>query len=141
MAPIKVPGALKRLKLLPYQTIEDQSIWVRDQAHGFKIQHTCEDLENFVKNKDIPAFVSVVYSTGQGLAKLEYDLRTLLGNLFTNIPNNRKTKIALIILVQNILKEEAKTLALLLANKQAKSLIGVAILKKGGKGNRKGKGG
>jgi hypothetical protein len=36
MAPIKVPGALKRLKLLPHQTIDNWSAWVREQAHGFK---------------------------------------------------------------------------------------------------------
>ena len=71
---------------------------------------------------------------------MEYDPRTLLGNLLANIPNNRKTKIALIVLVWNILKEEAETLTLLLTNKQAKSLIGVAILKRGrgGKASRGG---
>jgi hypothetical protein len=41
--------------------------------------------------------VGVVYSTGQGSAKLEYDPGTLLGNLFADIPDNRKTKIALIV--------------------------------------------
>jgi hypothetical protein len=70
---------------------------------------------------------------------LEYNPRTLLGNLFADIPNDRKTKIALIVLVQNISKEEAKTLALPLANKRAKSLTGVAIPKRGGKENKKGK--
>ena len=39
----------------------------------------------------------------------------------SDIPNNRETKIALIIPVQNILKEEAETLTLPLANKRAKS--------------------
>ena len=138
IAPIKVPGALKRLKLLPYQAIEDWSTWVRDQAHGFKTWHTREDPENFVKDEDTPAFVGVVYSAGQGLAELEYNPGTLLGNLLADIPDNRKTKIALIVLVWNILKEEAETLALPLANKQAKSLTGVAIPKKGGKQGNKG---
>jgi len=41
--------------------------------------------------------VGVVYSTGQGPAELEYDPRTLLGNLLADIPDNRKTKIALIV--------------------------------------------
>jgi hypothetical protein len=141
IAPIKVPGALKRLKLLPYQTIEDWSIWVRDQAHGFKTWHTREDPENFVEDEDIPAFVGVVYSTGQGLAELEYDPGTPLGNLFADIPDDGKTKIALIVPVRNISKEEAETLALPLANKRAKSPTGVAIPKRRGKGNRKGKGG
>jgi hypothetical protein len=72
---------------------------------------------------------------------LEYNPRTLLGNLFADIPNNRKTKIALIVPVQNILKEKAETLALSLANKQAKSLTGVAIPKRKGKRDKKGKAG
>jgi hypothetical protein len=63
---------------------------------------------------------------------LEYEPSTLLGNLFADIPNNRKTKIALTIPVQNISKEEAKTLALLLANKRAKNLTNAAIPKRGG---------
>jgi hypothetical protein len=87
------------------------------------------------------AYVGVVYFTSQGPAKLEYKFGSLLGNLFTNIPNNRRTKIALIVLVWNILKEEAETLALPLANKQAKSLISAVILKRGGKGSKGGRGG
>ena len=47
----------------------------------------------------------------------------------------------MIILVWNILKEEAETLALPSTNKQAKSLIDTAISKRGGKGNKGGKGG
>ena len=141
IVPIKVPSALKRLKLLPYQTIKDWSTWVKDQAYRFKTWHTREDLENFVEDEDTPAFVGVVYSVGQGPAKLEYDPRTLLENLLADIPNNGKTKIALIVPVWNILKEEAETLTLPLANKRAKSPTGVAILKRGGKGNRGGRGG
>jgi hypothetical protein len=140
MAPIKVPGALKRLKLSPYQTIEDWSAWARDQAHGFKSWHTREDPKNFVKDETTLAFVGVVYSTGQGPAELEYDPGTPLGNLFADVPNNGKTKIALIVPVQNLFKEEAKTLALPLANKRAKSPTGVAIPKRGRRANRGGKG-
>jgi hypothetical protein len=71
---------------------------------------------------------------------LEYDPGTPLGNLFADIPNNGKTKIALIVPVQNISKEEAETLALPLANKRAKSPTGVAIPKRGrgGKASRGG---
>jgi hypothetical protein len=141
VAPIKVPGALKRLKLLPHQIIEDWSEWVRDQAHGFKSWHTREDLENFVEDEDTPAFVGIVSSASQGLAELEYNPRTLLGNLLADIPDDGKTKIALIVPVRNISKEEAETLALPLANKRAKSPTGVAIPKRGGKGNKKGKAG
>jgi hypothetical protein len=61
---------------------------------------------------------------------LEYKLSTLLGNLLADIPDNGKTKIALIIPVQNISKEEAKTLALPLANKRAKSPTSAAIPKR-----------
>jgi hypothetical protein len=141
IAPIKVPGALKRLKLLPYQTIDDWSAWVRNQVHGFKQWDTREDPENFVEDKDVPAYVGVVYSTSQGPAELEYESGSPLGNLFADIPNDGRTKIALIVLVQNISKEEAKTLALPLANKRAKSPTGAAIPKRGGKGNKGVKGG
>jgi hypothetical protein len=70
MAPIKVPGALKRLKLTPHQTIDDWSAWVREQAHGFKLWHTREDPENFVEDEYRPAFVGVVTS-GQGPVELD----------------------------------------------------------------------
>jgi hypothetical protein len=103
--------------------------------------NTCEDLKNFVKNEDMLAYVSVVYSTSQGLAKLEYKSRSLLRNLLADIPNNRRTKIALIVLVQNISKEEAETLAFPLANKQAKSLTSAVIPKRRRKGNKGGRGG
>jgi hypothetical protein len=136
MAPVKVPRALKQLKLLPHQTIDNWSEWVRDQAHGFKSWHSCEDPENFVEDEDAPAFVSIVSSLGQGPAELEYNPGTLLGNLFADIPDNGKTKIALIVPVQNISKEEAETLALPPANKQAKSLSSATISKQGGQGGR-----
>jgi hypothetical protein len=64
MAPIKVLGALKRLKLLPHETIDDWLEWVRDQAHGFKSWHSYEDLDNFVEDEDTLAWVGVVYSLG-----------------------------------------------------------------------------
>jgi hypothetical protein len=72
---------------------------------------------------------------------LEYDSGTLLYNLLADIPDNRKAKIVLIVPIRNISKEEAETLALLPANKQAKSPTGTAISKKGGQGKagRKGK--
>jgi hypothetical protein len=59
--------------------------------------------------------------------------------LLTDIPDNRKAKIALIVLIRNISKEEAKTLALLLANKQAKSSTSAAVLKRRGQGGQGGK--
>ena len=61
MAPIKVPSALKRLKLLPYQTIEDWLAWVWNQVHGFKQWDTREDPENFVEDENVPAYVGIVY--------------------------------------------------------------------------------
>jgi len=67
---------------------------------------------------------------------LEYEPSTLLGNLLVDIPNDGKTKIALIIPVWNILKEEAETLTLPLANKRAKRLTGAAIPKRWGQGGR-----
>jgi len=134
MAPLKVPGALKRLKLLPHQTINDWSAWAREQAHGFKSWDTREDPENFVEDEDTPAFVGVVYSVGQGPAELDYDPGTPLGNLLADVPDDGKTKIALIIPVQNLSKDEAKTLALPPANKWAKSPSSVAIPKRGGRG-------
>jgi hypothetical protein len=139
MAPIKVPGALKRLKLLPYQTIDDWSAWVRNQVHGFKQWDTREDPENFVEDEDVPAYVGVVYSTSQGPAELEYESGSPLGNLLADIPDDGRTKIALIVLVRNISKEEAETLALPPANKRAKSPTGAAIPKREGKGNKGGK--
>lgn len=139
MAPIRVPGAMKRLKLLPHQTIDDWSAWVREQAHGFKSWHTREDPENFVEDEDTLAFVAVVYSSGQGPAELEYDPGTPLGNLLADIPDDGKTKIALIVPVRNLSKEEAETLALPPANKRAKSPSGAAISKRGGRGGRGGK--
>jgi hypothetical protein len=78
--------------------------------------------------------VGVVYSLGQGPAELEYNPRTPLGNLLADIPDDGKTKIALIVPVWNISKEEAETLALPLANKQAKSPTGVAVPKRGRRG-------
>jgi hypothetical protein len=61
--------------------------------------HSYEDLDNFVKDEDTLAWVGVVYSLGQGPAELEYKPSTPLGNLLADIPNDGKTKIALIILV------------------------------------------
>jgi hypothetical protein len=139
MAPIKVPGALKRLKLLPYQTIEDWSAWVRNQVHGFKQWDTREDPENFVEDEDVPAYVGIVSSTSQGPAELEYEPGSPLGNLLADIPDDGRTRIALIVPVRNISKEEAETLALPPANKRAKSPTGAAIPKRGGKGNKGGK--
>jgi hypothetical protein len=72
---------------------------------------------------------------------LEYGSRSPLGNLLADIPNDRRTKIALIVLVRNISKEEVETLALPPANKWAKSPTGAAIPKRRGKGNKGGKGG
>jgi hypothetical protein len=72
---------------------------------------------------------------------LEYDPGSPLENLFADIPNDGKTKIALIVPVRNLSKEEAETLVLPLANKQAKSPTGVAIPKRGGKRGRGGRGG
>jgi len=46
----------------------------------------------------------------------------------------------LIVLVQNLFKEKAETLALPLANKRAKSLISVTIPKKGERRNKGSKG-
>jgi hypothetical protein len=82
----------------------------------------------------------MVYSLGQGPAELDYDPGTPLGNLLADIPDDGKTKIALIVPVRNLSKEEAKTLALPLASKRAKSPSGVAIPKRGG-GRGRGKGG
>jgi hypothetical protein len=141
MAPIKVPGALKRLKLLPHQIIDDWSEWVRDQAHGFKSWNSREDPENFVEDEDTLAFVGVVYSSGQGPGELEYDPGTPLRNLLADIPNDGKTKIALIVPVRNISKEEAETLTLPPANKRAKSPTGIAVPKRGGRGVKASKGG
>jgi len=84
--------------------------------------------------------VGVVYSSGQGPAELDYELGTLLGNLLADIPDDGKTKIALIIPIRNLLKEEAETLALPLASKRAKSPTSIAVPKRGG-GGRRGKGG
>jgi hypothetical protein len=50
-------------------------------------------------------------------------------------------KVALIVPTQNVLKEETEILALPPANKQAKSLTGIAIPKREGKqGTKRGKG-
>jgi hypothetical protein len=35
--PLQVPGALKRLKLLLYQPVEDWSAWAREQVYSFSI--------------------------------------------------------------------------------------------------------
>ena len=70
MAPIKVPGALKRLKVLLNQVIEDWSAWVRNQVHRFKQWDTREDPENFVEDEEVPAYVGIV-STSQDPAELE----------------------------------------------------------------------
>jgi hypothetical protein len=140
MAPIKIPGALKRLKLLPHQTIDDWSEWVRNQAHGFKMWNFREDPENFVEDEDRLAYVGVVYSSDEGPIELEYDPGTLLGNLLADIPDDGTTNIPLIIPVRNISKE-AETLALPPANKRAKSPTGVAIPKRGGRGGKASRGG
>jgi hypothetical protein len=85
--------------------------------------------------------VGVVLSGNQGPKEMEYDLGTPLGNLLMDIPNNGKTRIALIVPVWNLLKEEAETLSLPPANKQAKSPTSVAIPKRGGGRGKGGKGG
>jgi hypothetical protein len=88
----------------------------------------------------VPAFVGIVSSAG--LIEIECESRSLLSSLLAEVPDDGKTKIALIILVWNLSKEEAKTFALLLANKQAKSLIGAAIPQRGeGNKNKGSKGG
>ena len=141
LAPIKVPGALKRLKLLPHQTIDNWSEWVRDQAHGFKPWTSHENPENFVEDEDRLAYVGIVYSSGGGPAELEYDPGTPLGNLLADIPDDGRTKLALIVPIRNISKEEAETLALPPANKRAKSPSGAVIPKRGGGGGGGGKAG
>ena len=88
--------------------------------------------------------MGVVLSRNQGPKEMEYDLSTPLGNPLTDIPNSGKTRIALIVLVWNLLKEEVETLSLPLVNKQAKSPTSVAIPRRGGgqgKGGRGGRGG
>ena len=130
MAPVRVPGALKRMKLLPSYVVEDWSTWVREQAHGFKSQDTREDPDNFVEDEGIPAFVGVVYSAGQGPAELEYSSSTPLASLLADVPEDGKTKIALIIPVRNISKEEAENLVLPRPNKRAKSPTGAVIPKR-----------
>jgi hypothetical protein len=87
--------------------------------------------------------VGVVLSGNQSPKEMEYDLGTPLGNLLADIPNNGKTRIALIVPVRNLLKEEAETLSLPPANKRAKSPTSVAIPRRGGrgKGGRGGRGG
>ena len=140
MAPTKVPGGLKRLKLLPHQIIDDWSEWVRDQAHGFKSWHFREDPENFVEDENTPAYVGVVYSSDEGPTELGYDPGAPLGDLLADIPDDGKTTIALIVPIRNISKE-AETLALPRANKRAKSLSGAAISKKGGRGGKASRGG
>ena len=52
--------------------------------------------------------------------------------LLIDIPKDGKTKIALIIPIWNISKEEVETLTLPLANKQVKSPTSIAIPKRGG---------
>ena len=59
--------------------------------------YTCEDLENFIEDEDILAFISAIYSLGQGPIELEYDLGSPLAMLLIDIPKDGKTKIALII--------------------------------------------
>ena len=146
MAPVRLPGALKQLKLLPHQTIDDWSAWVREQAHGFRPWHNWEDSENFIEDEHILAWLGIVSSSGQSPSELEYEPGALLGNLLADVVDNGKTRIALIIPVRNLSKEEAETLSLPLANKRAKSLSGIAIPKrgggrgKGGKGSRGGRG-
>jgi hypothetical protein len=140
MAPIRVNGALKRLKLLPHETIDDWSEWVRNQAHGFKMWDSREDPENFVEDEDALAYVGVVHSSDEGPVELEYGPGTLLGNLLADIPDDGKTNIALVVPVRNISKE-AETLALPPANKRAKSPTGVAIPKRGGRGGKASRGG
>jgi hypothetical protein len=140
MSPIRVPGALKRLKLSPHQTIDDWSEWVRNQAHGFKMWDSREDPENFVEDEDTLPYVGVVYSPDECPLELEYGPGTLLGNLLADIPDDGKTNIALIVPVRNISKE-AETLALPPAKKRAKSPTGVAIPKRGGRGGKASRGG
>jgi hypothetical protein len=89
----------------------------------------------------IPAYIGIVSTISQGPTELEYELRSLLRNLLVDILNDGRTRIALIVLVWNISKEEAETLTLFPTNKQVKSLISVTIPKRGGKGSIRGKGG
>jgi hypothetical protein len=75
---------------------------------------------------------------------MRYSLGTPLGNFLTDIPNDGKLRIAFVVLVWNLLKEEVETLSLPLVNKWAKSPTGVAIPRRGGgqgKGGRGGRGG
>jgi hypothetical protein len=56
-------------------------------------------LASLFLTKNTLALVGVVYSLCQGPIELKCNLRTLLGNLLADIPNNGKTKIALIVLI------------------------------------------
>jgi hypothetical protein len=67
---------------------------------------------------------------------MEYDLGTPLRNFLTNIPNDRKLRIAFVIPVWNLLKEEVETLSLPLVNKRAKSPTSIAICNRGSPRNR-----
>ena len=63
----------------------------------------------------------MVYLGGEALVELDYPLGSPLQHLLSNIPDNRKTKISLVLSVLNLEKEEARTLTLPLAPKRAKS--------------------
>jgi hypothetical protein len=71
------------------------------------------------------------------------NLGTLLGNFLADIPNDGKLRIAFVVPIWNLLKEEVETLSLPPANKRAKSPTNVAIPRRGGgqgKGSRGGRG-
>jgi hypothetical protein len=130
-APVRIPGALKRLKLLPHESIYDWSTWVREQAHGFNAWHAREDPDNLVEDQDRRAFVAVIYSAGGAPAELDYDPGTALAVLLGDIPDDGKSKIGLVIPVRNLEKEEAKSLAVPPASKRQKSPSGDAIPRRG----------
>jgi hypothetical protein len=54
--------------------------------------------------------------------------------LLADIPEDLNTRVALIVPIRNISKEEAETLTLPPANKRAKSPTGDAVPKRGGRG-------
>jgi hypothetical protein len=139
MAPTKVPGALKRLKLFPHQIVNDWSAWVRERVHGFKQWDTRIDPDNFVEDESVPAFAGIVSPTGP--IEIECESGFPLASLLAEVPEDGKTRIALIDPVRNLAKEEAETLTLPPANKRAKSPTGVAIPKRGGNKSKGGKGG
>jgi hypothetical protein len=91
--------------------------------------------------------VGIILFRSQSPTEMLYDLGTPLGTFLVDIPNDRKSRIAFVVPVWNLLKEEVETLSLPLVNKRAKSPTSVAIPRreggqgKGGRGGRGGRGG